>query len=115
MEKETTISYRQDAELYVAVLTSLKKSSDANVVPLFTDVKFKSIDFDKEKGDLKLDLSFGSDAQLGAPGEDFFLQALKKTMFQFPEIQSIYVLKDGKQVDSLMGHMELPYPIKRAN
>jgi hypothetical protein len=52
---------------------------------------------------------------LGAPGEDFFLQALKKTAFQFPEVKTLSVLKDGQKVESLMGHMDLPYPIKRPN
>jgi hypothetical protein len=115
VEKEVTISYKQDGEQYAAALEALKKSSDTSVVSLFSDITFKSIVFDKEKGDLKLDLSFGPNAQLGAPGEDYFLQALKKTVFQFTEIKSIYVRKDGEQVESLMGHMDLPYPIKRPN
>jgi hypothetical protein len=115
VEKEGTISYKQDGDQYAAAFEALKKSSDSNLVPLFSDVTIKNITFDKEKGDLKLDLSFGTDAQLGAPGEDFFLQAIKKTAFQFSEIKSIYVQKDGAQVESLMGHMDLPYPIKRAN
>ncbi|UKS30533.1 GerMN domain-containing protein [Paenibacillus sp. HWE-109] len=115
IEKEVTISYKLDADVYEAALNALKKSDDPKAVPLFDDLKFTSVAFDKAKGELKLDMKFGPKTQLGAPGEDLFLQALKKTVFQFPEVKSVYVLKDGKQVDSLMGHLELPYPIKRPN
>ncbi|MBD0380516.1 GerMN domain-containing protein [Paenibacillus sedimenti] len=115
IEKEVTISYKQNGDIYEAALNALTKSDDAKAVPLFEDLKFTNVAFDKAKGDLKIDLKFGPKTQLGAPGEDLFLQALKKTAFQFPEVNSLYVLKDGKQVESLMGHMELPYPIKRFN
>jgi hypothetical protein len=115
IEKEVTISYKQDADVYVAALNALKKSDDPKAIPLFDDLTFTSTSFDKAKGELKLDLKFGPKTQLGAPGEELFLQALKKTVFQFPEVKSLYVQKNGKQVDSLMGHLELPYPIKRPN
>ncbi|MDQ0898402.1 lipoprotein [Paenibacillus sp. V4I7] len=115
IEKEVTISYKQDADVYEAVLNALKKSDDPKAIPLFDDLTFTSTSFDKVKGELKIDLKFGPKTQLGAPGEELFLQALKKTVFQFPEVKSLYVLKNGKQVDSLMGHLELPYPIKRPN
>ncbi|MCY9693951.1 GerMN domain-containing protein [Paenibacillus alginolyticus] len=115
IEKEVTISYKQDADVYEAAMNALKKSDDPKAIPLFDDLTFTSSSFDKAKGELKIDLKFGPKTQLGAPGEELFLQALKKTVFQFPEVKSLYVLKNGKQVDSLMGHIELPYPIKRPN
>ncbi|MDQ0875202.1 hypothetical protein QFZ77_003861 [Paenibacillus sp. V4I3] len=115
IEKEVTISYKKDADVYEAALNALKKSDDPKAIPLFDDLTFTSTSFDIAKGELKIDIKFGPKTQLGAPGEELFLQALKKTVFQFPEVKSLYVLKNGKQVDSLMGHLELPYPIKRPN
>lgn len=115
VEKEVSITYKKDADVYEAALNALKKSDDPKAVSLFEDLKFTSVAFDNAKGELKLDLAFGPKTQLGSPGEDLFLQALKKTVFQFPEVKTVFVLKDGKQVDSLMGHLELPYPIKRPN
>ncbi len=115
IEKEVTISYKQDADVYEGALNALKKSDDPKAISLFDDLTFTSTSFDKAKGELKIDLKFGPKTQLGAPGEELFLQALKKTVFQFPGVKSLYVLKNGKQVDSLMGHIELPYPIKRPN
>jgi hypothetical protein len=115
VEKEATVTYKPDEAPYAATLNALKKSSDSSLASLFAGVTFKTVAFDKASGDLKLDLGFGSNTQLGAPGEDYFLQALKKTVFQFPEVKTLSVLKDGQKVDSLMGHMDLPYPIKRPN
>jgi hypothetical protein len=115
VEKEAIVTHKPDEAPYAATLEALKKSSDPSLFSLFTDISFKTVAFDKTTGDLKLDLGFGPNAQFGAPGEDSFLQALKKTVFQFPEVKTISVLKDGQKVESLMGHMDLPYPIKRAN
>jgi hypothetical protein len=115
LEKESTVSYKADKDKFATTLLALKKSDDPKLVSLFADVAFKEVTFSPDKGELKLDLEFGPNAQLGAPGEELFLQALKKTAFQFPEVNAIYVLKNGNKVESLMGHMELPYPIKRVN
>ena len=115
VEKVVTVSVEKDSDAYAAALKALQKSDDPKAIPLFDDLKFTSVKFDAAKGEMKLDLAFGPKTQLGAPGEELFVQALKKTIFQFPEVKTLYVLKDGKQVDSLMGHLELPYPIKRPN
>ncbi|NQX59102.1 GerMN domain-containing protein [Paenibacillus qinlingensis] len=115
VEKVVTVSVVKDSDAYEAALKALQKSDDPKAIPLFDDLKFTSVKFDSVKGEIKLDMTFGPKTQLGAPGEELFLQALKKTIFQFPEVKTLYILKDGKQVDSLMGHLELPYPIKRPN
>jgi hypothetical protein len=115
VEKETTVSYKQNETPYASTMDALKKSDDSTMISLFSDITFKSVAFDKAKGDLKLDLGFGPNAQLGSGGEGFFLDALKKAAFQFPEVKTLTVLKDGQQVESLMGHMDLPYPIQRPN
>jgi spore germination protein GerM len=115
IEKESTVSYKADKDKFAATLQALKKGDDPKLVSLFADIVFKEVTFSPDKGELKLNLEFGPNAQFGAPGEDLFLQALKKTAFQFPEVNAIYVLKNGKKEESLMGHMELPYPIRRVN
>ncbi|UJF36117.1 GerMN domain-containing protein [Paenibacillus hexagrammi] len=115
IEKEVTVSYEKEDGVYAALLQAQAKGDDPKAATLFEDMKFQKVVFDQAKGELTIDIQFGPNSQLGAPGEELFLQALKKSMFQFPEVKALFVLKDGKQVDSLMGHMELPYPIKRSN
>jgi hypothetical protein len=41
------------------------------------------------------------------------MQAIPKTLFQFQEVKTIELLVDGKKLDSLMGHVDLPHPIPR--
>lgn len=45
--------------------------------------------------------------------EQFALEALKNTLFQFDEVKSIELLVDGEVVESLIGHAELEHPILR--
>ncbi|MCP3772401.1 GerMN domain-containing protein [Paenibacillus sp. MZ04-78.2] len=112
VQKDVTISIKQDQDKYLAALNQLKKSPDGNTIPLFKGFTYKSVGL--KDGQLNLDVSIADEGRLGSGGEGMLLDALQKTMFQFSEIKSIEVLVDGKQVESLMGHMDLPHPIKRS-
>lgn len=111
VEKDATISYKQDQDKYKAALEKLKTSPDNQTLPLFKGFTFKKVEF--SNGQLTIDLSMSPESHLGSGGEGMLLDALQKTLFQFSEVQAIQVLVDGKQVESLMGHMDLPHPIKR--
>jgi hypothetical protein len=111
VEQETNISYKQDDEKYLATLEALSTSADPAKLPLLKGFTFKKVT--AQNGLLTMDISMAPESRLGAGGEELLLKALKQTLFQFTEIKSIEVLVDGKAVDSLMGHMELPHPIKR--
>jgi len=112
IEKTATVSYKEDSEVYKAALEALKSTDQAGLHSLFAKVTFNSVK--RDGGALRIDLTLNEGAQLGSGGESFFLDALKKTVFQFPEITELYVTKDGAQVESLMGHMDLPYPMKKS-
>ncbi|WP_282940001.1 GerMN domain-containing protein [Paenibacillus sp. RC67] len=112
VEKEVTINYNEDKDKYTASLWTLKKAPEnSNLIPLAQALGFKSAVL--KEGKLTLDMTMSNEGRLGAPGESMLLQAIQKTLFQFPEVESIDILVDGKAVDSLMGHMDLPHPIKR--
>jgi hypothetical protein len=111
VEHETNISFKQDTEKYMTALKVLSVGPDSKKIPLFKGFTFKTAIL--KDGMLTVDVSMAPEARLGAGGEELLLQALKKTVFQFSEINSLELLVDGKAVDSLMGHMELPHPIKR--
>lgn len=112
VEKEVTINYPEDKEKYTTALWTLKKApADSKLVPLADALGFKSAVLKDKK--LTLDITVSGEGRLGAPGEAMLLQAIQKTLFQFPEVDSIDILVDGKPVESLMGHMDLPHPMKR--
>lgn len=60
-----------------------------------------------------MDVHMPDEARLGAGGEQFALDALTKTMFQFDEVKSVELLVDGAKVESLMGHVDLEHPLTR--
>ncbi|GAA4861271.1 hypothetical protein GCM10023310_45850 [Paenibacillus vulneris] len=111
VEQESTISYKDNNEKYVSALKALTTSPDSKRIALLKGFTFHTVSLKDQT--LTVDLSMAPESRLGAGGEDLVLQALKKTIFQFSEIQNLDILLDGKAVDSLMGHMELPHPMKR--
>lgn len=112
LEKSSAeISYENEADKYLSALETLKTSSDNALFPLWGKVEFHAAKL--ENGQLTVDISLPDEARLGAGGEVLALDALKRTMFQFPEVESIELLVDGNQVDTLMGHEELEHPMTR--
>jgi hypothetical protein len=113
IQKETTISYTRDEDKYLAALNALKISPSADAVALCPNMTYHSAKL--AAGKLTVDLKLNDQDRLGSGGEAMLLDAFKKTIFQFPEIESFEVLVGGKKTDSLMGHMELQYPFKRSS
>lgn len=111
LERTTTVTYVEDQEVYAATLNALKSSDDPEFVSLFSNVSFNSVILDGDA--LRVDLSFIGGSQLGSGGESFFVEALKKAVFQFPEVNKLYITLDGNEVESLMGHVDLEHPFKK--
>ncbi|WP_309119271.1 GerMN domain-containing protein [Paenibacillus sp.] len=89
------------------------QSEDGGVTALWKNVDLNSITFVAENGGLSMNISLPDEARLGAGGEALALEALKNTMFQFDEVKHIELTVDGRQVESLMGHVDLEHPITR--
>jgi len=112
VERQVAINYKEEKDKYTTALWTLKKApADSGLVPLAAALGFKSAVL--KDGTLTVNVTISAEGRLGAPGEQMLLEALKKTLFQFPEVGAIDILVDGKPEESLMGHMELPHPIKR--
>lgn len=109
--KEASIRYAKDEDKYAAALNALKTSPSSDAVSLCPHVKFNSAKL--EDGKLTVDITLPDEDRLGAFGEGLLLDALRKTLFQFTEVNTFAVLVDGKKTDSLMGHYELPELFKR--
>lgn len=109
--RAVTIRYAEEKAKYAEAFKALQTSPDKQLVALFDGIALKSAA--EKDGALVLDVSIKPEGRLGSGGEALLLQALKQTMFQFAELKTIDVLVDGKQVESLMGHMDLPHPMKR--
>ncbi|MBB3127733.1 hypothetical protein FHS19_002387 [Paenibacillus rhizosphaerae] len=108
------ISFESDIEKYVHAFKALQDSGSSDLVPLWGKIELTKMSVDpQDAGLLHMDIHIPDEARLGSGGEQFALDSLKQTMFQFDEIKAIDLLVDGQAVESLMGHMDLDHPIKR--
>lgn len=112
LEKDVqSITFTNATNKYSETYTALQKSDQENLIPLWGNIDLLSVAFNE--GKLTLDIHIPDEARLGSGGEVLAMEALTKTFFQFSEINSIELLVDGKETDSLMGHTELDNPILR--
>lgn len=112
--KETTreITFKSDWSKYESAFKALQKSDSDELVPLWSDeITINKLEVDG--GNVTLDLKIPATANLGSGGEQFALDALKQTFFQFDEVTSLELLVDGEQTESLMGHVELEHPMTK--
>ena len=89
-----------------------------------TDDKRLTTVFPKETKLLKVAVS-GSTARVdfdknltagfvgGSTGEEMLVGSLVNTLTEFPEIKKVQILVEGKEIDSLSGHLDLSKPVSR--
>jgi hypothetical protein len=111
VEKQGSLTNVPEADKYKSALQKLQTAPDSSVVSLFKGVNIQSAQI--KDGQLTVNVTVNDQGRLGAPGEALLLDAFKKTLFQFSEVKTIELLVDGKKTESLMGHMDIPHPIKR--
>jgi len=51
----------------------------------------------------------------GSDGEIMLVGTIVNTLTEFPEIKAVQILVEGKQVDTIAGHMDTSEPFKRFN
>lgn len=108
VELNREIEFDSPDQKISAALSALQTDGSSDALSLWSKAQFTSSSV--KDGAVTIDVHLPEEARLGAPGEMLALQALKQTLFQFDDIQSIDVLVDGEAVDTLMGHEELPHP-----
>lgn len=111
IEKDSTIRFAKEEDKYLAVLNTLKKSPSQDAFSLCAHTSFLSAKLDA--GKLTVNLSIPDEDKLGSDGEGLLLDAFRKTLFQFKEVDTFEILVDGKKPESLMGHYDLPPLFKR--
>ncbi len=111
VEKQVNIKFDKDENKYLAALNALKKSPSADAVSLCPKTTFLSAKLDS--GKLSVNLNLPDEDRLGSAGEGLLLDAFRKTLFQFNEVETFEILVNGKKPESLMGHFELPEWFKR--
>lgn len=112
--RHVVITYQTEEEKILRTIQNLQTPQEEHLLSLFQNIEVNSIQFHEQYGDLQIDFHIpGGNLNFGSTAEGFFLQILTETLFQFDNIQDIYLTIDGSQVETLAGHIELPYPILR--
>jgi len=109
--EEREIVYQDPLDKYRQALALLEKPAKAEHTPLWQDFQYHSLSF--ANGQLTIDTKSSNIYNLGASGEALALDALRQTLYQFPEVQKIVILEDGQPIDSLMGHVTLEEALVR--
>lgn len=111
VEHPVKLMYDTDDNLVKAAINELQKDVNENVISLWKPIEVKSVKLTDTL--VTLDIHLPDEARLGAPGEMFVLDNLQNTLFQFDFVQSIQLLVDGEQIETLMGHVELEHPMNK--
>lgn len=110
-QREITYDPQESAAKYVQALKLLGEPREPGHEPLWVNFAYHAVRF--ADGTLTIDAAGDNVYNLGATGEAQALEALKRTMFQFPEVERIVILVDGKPADTLMGHVDISEPLIR--
>lgn len=109
--EQREIAFSNPEEKYEKVLELLGQPQDEDHEPLWKDFRYHSVRL--EDGKLTIDAKGDNPYELGGGAEAYAIDALTKTMFQFPEVETVQILVDGKQAESLMGHVDISEPFTR--
>jgi len=110
-KSEQVIHFVNANEKYQSAFKALQVDGNPELISLWSKITLKTVSINS--GKVTLDIHMPDEARLGAGGEQFALDALKNTLFQFEDVKSIELLVDGVAVESLMGHADLEHPMVR--
>ncbi|MBE9915468.1 GerMN domain-containing protein [Paenibacillus donghaensis] len=106
------ITFKSDWGKYKSAFKALQHSDSQELIPLWSD-EITLNKLEVKNGNITFDLHIPATANLGSGGEQFAIDAIKDTFFQFGEVKSLELLVDGEQRESLMGHVDLEHPMTR--
>ena len=105
----------QEAEKYKAAVEALLAGTDDKkltaVFPKKAKLRKVSVSGGVAKVDFDKNLISGFVG--GSTGEEMLVGSLVNTLTEFPEIKKVQILVEGKEIDSLSGHLDLSRPVER--
>ena len=105
----------QEADKYQAAVEALLAGTDDKkltaVFPKKAKLRKVSVSGGVAKVDFDKNLISGFVG--GSTGEEMLVGSLVNTLTEFPEIKKVQILVEGKEIDSLSGHLDLSRPVER--
>ena len=105
----------QEADKYQAAVEALLAGTDDKkltaVFPKKAKLRKVSVSGGVAKVDFDKNLISGFVG--GSTGEEMLVGSLVNTLTEVPEIKKVQILVEGKEIDSLSGHLDLSRPVER--
>ena len=94
-----------------ALLVGTNEKGLTNIIP--KQAKLNSVTVKKNVAYVDFSQSLVKSFVGGSTGEEMLVGSIVNTLTEFPEINAVQILVDGKKIDSLSGHLDLSEPISR--
>ena len=113
VEREIVVDDKTD-KYTAAVETLTEEPLEENLTRIFPkNAAIRSVKVEDGLATVDLDGSIKKGFVGGSTGEEFLIGSVVDTLTNFPEVKSVKFLVDGKEVESLSGHMDLSAPLER--
>ncbi len=112
-----TIEIKNDSEKYLAavqLLTTYPTEKDLTVI-FPKNAKINSVTVENDTAIVDFDKNITKSFAGGSTGEELLVNSVVKTLTEFKEVKQVRFLVDGKEIETLSGHMDLSAPIKKSD
>ncbi len=112
VEKDIKVTQQEKYKAAVeALMAGTDKKGLVNVFPKKAQLLKVSINGNVAQVDFNKSLE--KDFAGGSTGEEMLVGSVVNTLTEFPEIKKVQILIEGKEVETLSGHMDLSQPLTR--
>ena len=115
VEVERRINVAHEGEKYLAAVeVLLDEPYEENLTTIFPrNSSIRSVTVEGGLAIVDLDGSIVKHMVGGSTGEEFLVGSIVDTLTNFPEVTQVKFLVDGKEIETLAGHMDLSTPLER--
>ena len=115
VEVERKINVEHEGEKYLAAVEMLlDEPYEENLTTIFPKTaSIRSVTVADGLATVDLDGSIVKHMVGGSTGEEFLVGSIVDTLTNFPEVTKVKFLVDGKEIETLSGHMDLSTPLER--
>lgn len=117
VEVEREIVVDNSTDKYTAAVETLKEEPDEeNLTTIFPkNAAIRKVTVRDGLATVDFDGSILKGFVGGSTGEEFLIGSIVNTLTNFPEVKRVKFLVDGKEIETLSGHMDLSMPLERMN
>lgn len=112
-----TVEVASTADKYLAaiqLLINVPKEKDLTAI-FPKNAKLHGVTFKDGTAFVDFDSNITKSFAGGSTGEELLVASVVKTLTEFPEVKQVRFLVDGKEIETLSGHMDLSTPIKKSD